>query len=107
MKIQKRPTDPIQYTLEAHKETEGAPEFTLKPLSCERFDEAMNLFTSDRKVSALRFACLHGVKGWTNLDPEYTTQTAISSIQAFGIEWVAELGNKIIEISQVSETEKN
>lgn len=107
MKIPKRPTDPFEYTLKRHVGKENAPVFTLKPVPVGKFDEAVNLSSSGKQATSLRFLCHHGIKGWSNLEPEFTPDNCIELIDAFDFEWIAELGNKVLESSQVTETEKN
>lgn len=107
MKLPKRPTEPVEFILDVHKGIEGAPVFTLKPLSVGRLDEVANLVTSQKQMTALRHACNHGIKGWSNLEPEFTSEHAIGLIEGFELVWITELGNKIVEISQVTEQEKN
>lgn len=107
MKLQKRPTEPIQYQLKEHEGKENEPTFTLKPLSVGKFDTAGNMHTNGQAISALRFCCVHGIKGWTNLEPEYNDATIADSVERMDTKTFSELGNKIYEISEVPEQEKN
>lgn len=107
MKHQKRPTEPIDYTLEEHNKIENAPVFTLKPLSVGRFDEVVNLITAEKKATAFRYACQFGIKGWANYEPDFEEGKVVEITNDFQLSWIIELGSKIIEISQVSEQEKN
>lgn len=107
MKHQKRPTEAVEYTLEEHKTLESAPVFTLKPLSVGRFDEVVNLITAEKKATAFRYACQYGIKGWTNYEPDFEEAKVVEITNDFTLTWIIELGSKIIEISQVSEQEKN
>jgi hypothetical protein len=108
MQLQKRPTEAIEFTLKEHESIEPKPSFTLKPLSVSKFDECGNLFASARGVSAVRLACHYGIKGWANIEPEFSSDKATQLIDDYlSPEQIVEIGSKIIDISAVSEKEKN
>ena len=107
MKIPERPTAQTEYTLKEHKAIEDAPIFILKPLSVGNFDKSANLTTSGQIMSGYRFACHHSIKGWKNLEPEFTDDKAVELIDRLDALWIAELGGQAMEISTVSEKEKN
>lgn len=87
-----------------HEGKEEAPVFRLKPLSDGVMDSVTDLMTAEKKASALRKAALHAVKGWSNLEPEFTDSGPLKGLPN---EWVYELGGKAIEISSLTESEKN
>lgn len=108
MKLQKRPTEPVEYTLKEHEALESPPVFTLKPLSVGLYDKVHNLIAAQQQGSALRICCVHGIKGWTEIEPEFDTDKVADLIgDYFTLEWTTELGNKVFEISSVPEQEKN
>ena len=95
MKIPKRPTQNKQF------EKDGVS-FTLKPLSVENYDTCTDLITAEKKGTALRFAANAGVIGWTYEDS--FSKEALNELES---SLVYELGGEVLNISSVSETEKN
>lgn len=99
MQIPKRPTAPIKHSIP------GAPGvvFTLKPLSNAQFDEVTDLITSEKKATGLTLACKFSLTGWEGFEDEFS----VDSVAVLPHDWRYELGGKAVEISSLTETEKN
>lgn len=104
MLIPQRPTDPIEFVLSEHETLEDPPSFTLRPLKEGILIEVNNLTQSKMVANALILAARHSVKGWKNLDKDFADSTNIGPLP---LEWKYELGAKAIEISNLTETQKN
>ena len=102
MKSPKRQTLSKEYSIEAHKDHESPPTFSLKSLSVAAYDSVTDLIAAQKGASALRLACKHGVVGWSYED-EFT-QRALEELDP---QVIYELGGEILRMSSVSEDEKN
>ncbi len=96
MKIPKRPTQTKEY------EKDGVT-YTLKPLSVADYDTVTDLITAEKKGTALRFAANAGVIAWSGIDEQFSK----ASLNELEPSLVYELGGEVMQISSVTETEKN
>ncbi len=99
MKLPKRPSKPIEFSIEAA----GDALFTLKPLACDEYDNVTDLLTAEKRATALRLACRYGLAGWSGIEEEFSRE----SWKTLDPQWAYELGGKILEISSLTESEKN
>lgn len=102
---------PCEYTIEADKDTPEKTIFNLRPLSAFEYMQAGEIINTRSRAECFEYVLKTALLGWSRFVDSTGVEVKFSRKQSENLErltvkHVADLANRILEISALDETER-